>query len=318
MTALERLGAAAAHHVEAVRRYRYARRVFLVPPWKALFAARRRASARLRRGRRRVRGADASFAAKGYDAVIMPRISVAERADFLEAELGAVIPVRGYAGHRVAVLGLGAVRAAGGRGAARRRRGGGRLGRRRRRARARPRPRGSRCADLTRAAGLGRGRGADRHRPASRISIPTPHPAVAAAWEAGVAVDNDVGLFFRSFATPGWDAFERTPQVVAVTGSNGKSTTTALIAHVLAAAGRPVQIGGNIGRGVLDLDPAVGRHGRRARAVVLPDRARPGGAAGRRGVPQPLATIISTGTAGGAGTSRRSGGCSRKAGRRGR
>jgi UDP-N-acetylmuramoylalanine--D-glutamate ligase len=86
---------------------------------------------------------------------------------------------------------------------------------------------------------------------------PAPHPAVAAAWEAGVAVDNDIGLFFRSFATPDWDAFERTPQVVCVTGSNGKSTTTALITHVLAAAGRPLQTGGNIGRGVLDLDPAA-------------------------------------------------------------
>ena len=45
--------------------------------------------------------------------------------------------------------------------------------------------------------------------------------------------------------------------MVAITGSNGKSTTTALLAHVLAGRGRPVQIGGNIGRGVLDLDPAA-------------------------------------------------------------
>ena len=42
-----------------------------------------------------------------------------------------------------------------------------------------------------------------------------------------------------------------------ITGSNGKSTTTALLAHVLERAGRRVQIGGNIGRGVLDLDPAA-------------------------------------------------------------
>ena len=85
---------------------------------------------------------------------------------------------------------------------------------------------------------------------------PAPHPAIAAAWDAGVAVDNDIGLFFRSFATPAWDSFDRAPQVVAITGSNGKSTTTALLAHVLREAGRPVQVGGNIGRGVLDLDPA--------------------------------------------------------------
>ena len=43
--------------------------------------------------------------------------------------------------------------------------------------------------------------------------------------------------------------------MIAVTGSNGKSTTSALIHHVLAEAGKPVQLAGNIGRGVLDLDP---------------------------------------------------------------
>jgi UDP-N-acetylmuramoylalanine--D-glutamate ligase len=86
---------------------------------------------------------------------------------------------------------------------------------------------------------------------------PAPHPAIARAQALGVAVDNDVGLFFRSFATPGWDQFDTPPRVVAVTGSNGKSTTTALIAHILREAGRAVQVGGNIGRGVLDLDPAA-------------------------------------------------------------
>jgi UDP-N-acetylmuramoylalanine--D-glutamate ligase len=44
--------------------------------------------------------------------------------------------------------------------------------------------------------------------------------------------------------------------VICVTGSNGKSTTTALIHHILEEAGRPSQMAGNIGRGVLDLDPA--------------------------------------------------------------
>ena len=72
---------------------------------------------------------------------------------------------------------------------------------------------------------------------------------------AGVPVDNDIGLFFRSFATPEWDEFETMPKVIAVTGSNGKSTTSALIHHVLQVAGRPTQLAGNIGRGVLDLDP---------------------------------------------------------------
>jgi UDP-N-acetylmuramoylalanine--D-glutamate ligase len=85
---------------------------------------------------------------------------------------------------------------------------------------------------------------------------PAPHPAIVAAWAAGVPVDNDIGLFFRSFATDDWDGFDTTPRVVAVTGSNGKSTTSALIHHILEASGRPAQLAGNIGRGVLDIDPA--------------------------------------------------------------
>ena len=84
---------------------------------------------------------------------------------------------------------------------------------------------------------------------------PRPHPAIAAALLAGVPVDNDIGLFFRSVATDDWDAMDSVPRVVAVTGSNGKSTTSALIAHLLAESGRPVQLAGNIGRGVLDIDP---------------------------------------------------------------
>lgn len=85
---------------------------------------------------------------------------------------------------------------------------------------------------------------------------PEPHPAIAAAWAAGVPVDNDIGLFFRSYATPEWDEFGTRPKVVAVTGSNGKSTTSALIHHILAESGRPAQLAGNIGRGVLDIAPA--------------------------------------------------------------
>ncbi|MEL6236407.1 MAG: Mur ligase family protein, partial [Pseudomonadota bacterium] len=84
---------------------------------------------------------------------------------------------------------------------------------------------------------------------------PAPHPAIAAAQAAGAVIDNDVGLFFRSFATDAWDGFDSPPRVVCITGSNGKSTTTALVHHILASAGLPTQMGGNIGRGVLDLDP---------------------------------------------------------------
>ena len=85
---------------------------------------------------------------------------------------------------------------------------------------------------------------------------PAPNPVIAAAQEAGVPVDNDIGLFFLSFATSEWEMFDVAPRVVAVTGSNGKSTTSALIHHILEHAGRNSQLAGNIGRGVLDIEPA--------------------------------------------------------------
>ncbi|QFS83625.1 UDP-N-acetylmuramoylalanine--D-glutamate ligase [Roseivivax sp. THAF40] len=84
---------------------------------------------------------------------------------------------------------------------------------------------------------------------------PAPNPVIAAAYEAGVPVDNDIGLFFRALSSGAWDDLETPPKVVAVTGSNGKSTTSALIHHILEEAGRDVQLAGNIGRGVLDIDP---------------------------------------------------------------
>ncbi|AUH34122.1 UDP-N-acetylmuramoyl-L-alanine--D-glutamate ligase [Paracoccus tegillarcae] len=86
---------------------------------------------------------------------------------------------------------------------------------------------------------------------------PKPHPVIEMALRLGVPIDNDIGLFFRSFATEDWNHFDRTPRVIAVTGSNGKSTTTALIHHVLTQVGRPAQMGGNIGTGVLSLEPAI-------------------------------------------------------------
>lgn len=85
---------------------------------------------------------------------------------------------------------------------------------------------------------------------------PAPNPLIAAAWDADVPVDNDIGLFFRSFATEDWSDFDTAPRVIAVTGSNGKSTTAALIHHILIENGRSAQLAGNIGRGVLDIEPA--------------------------------------------------------------
>jgi UDP-N-acetylmuramoylalanine--D-glutamate ligase len=173
-----------------------------------------------------------------------------------------MIPVRGYRGHRVAVLGLGRS----GLPAARALRAGGAevvcwddgAG-----ARDAAAAEGLALADLTRERSW-EGVVALVVSPGIPHLYPAPHPAVAQALARGVAVDNDVGLFFRSWAGPDWDGFDQPPKVVCITGSNGKSTTTALTHHVLASAGRPAQLGGNIGRGVLDLDP-----GREGEVVVL-------------------------------------------------
>ena len=165
-----------------------------------------------------------------------------------------MIPVTGYAGRKVAVLGLGrsglaTARAlvAGGAEAL--------VWDDSPEARARAEAEGFVCHDLTRA-------GAFAEvallvtSPGIAHLYPAPHKLIARALDAGVPVDNDIGLFFRSFATSAWDDFETTPRVICVTGSNGKSTTTALIHHILSEDGRPCQMAGNIGRGVLDMDPA--------------------------------------------------------------
>jgi UDP-N-acetylmuramoylalanine--D-glutamate ligase len=76
--------------------------------------------------------------------------------------------------------------------------------------------------------------------------LPAPHPLAAAARAAGKPLICDIELL--AIAEP-------KARFVAVTGTNGKSTTTALIAHILASAGWPSQVGGNIGRPALDLEP---------------------------------------------------------------
>jgi UDP-N-acetylmuramoylalanine--D-glutamate ligase len=86
--------------------------------------------------------------------------------------------------------------------------------------------------------------------PGIPLTHPAPHWSVAKAREAGIEVIGDIELFFRAraqSATPG--------KVVAITGTNGKSTTTALTAHLLEAGGKRVALGGNIGKAVLDLEP---------------------------------------------------------------
>ena len=153
-----------------------------------------------------------------------------------------MIPVRGYDGHGVAVLGLGrsglaaarALRAGGAEvvcwddGAAARGGGGGR---------------GFAVEDLA------KGRGWDGVvalivSPGIPHLYPAPHRAIEEAYARGVAVDNDIGLFFRSFATEDWEEMDDPPRVICVTGSNGKSTTTALIAPLPGGRGQAGADGG--------------------------------------------------------------------------
>jgi UDP-N-acetylmuramoylalanine--D-glutamate ligase len=86
--------------------------------------------------------------------------------------------------------------------------------------------------------------------PGAPLTHPKPHWTVERAHAAGVPILGDVELFARAL-----DALPQgqRPKVVAITGTNGKSTTTALIGWVLKQAGLTVHIGGNIGIGVLAL-----------------------------------------------------------------
>jgi UDP-N-acetylmuramoylalanine--D-glutamate ligase len=86
--------------------------------------------------------------------------------------------------------------------------------------------------------------------PGVPLTHPEPHWTVRLAQAAGVEIIGDIEVFFRERAK----TVPRSP-VVAITGTNGKSTTTALIAHILRVAGRDVQMGGNIGTNILDLEP---------------------------------------------------------------
>ena len=86
--------------------------------------------------------------------------------------------------------------------------------------------------------------------PGAPLTHPKPHWTVDRAKAAGVEIIGDIELFARAMArTPGTVR----PKVIAITGTNGKSTTTALIGWVLKQAGLKVAVGGNIGIGVLAL-----------------------------------------------------------------
>jgi UDP-N-acetylmuramoylalanine--D-glutamate ligase len=84
---------------------------------------------------------------------------------------------------------------------------------------------------------------------------PKAHPVVTLAYELNISVDNDIGLFFSSHIQEEYETFSDPPKIIAITGSNGKSTTTALTSHILSKVFNDVEMGGNIGKPVLELSP---------------------------------------------------------------
>jgi UDP-N-acetylmuramoylalanine--D-glutamate ligase len=81
--------------------------------------------------------------------------------------------------------------------------------------------------------------------PGVPLTHPKPHDVVLRAREWDVEVIGETELFARTVTEA---------PVIAITGTNGKSTTTALIGHILKAAGFDAQVGGNIGQPALALD----------------------------------------------------------------
>ena len=91
--------------------------------------------------------------------------------------------------------------------------------------------------------------------PGVPLTHPKPHWSVDLARKARVEVIGDIELFCRERAKSGSAC-----PLIAITGTNGKSTTTALTAHLIKSAARDAQMGGNIGVAVLALEPfAAGR-----------------------------------------------------------
>ncbi|MBS4084448.1 MAG: UDP-N-acetylmuramoyl-L-alanine--D-glutamate ligase [Rhizobiales bacterium] len=86
--------------------------------------------------------------------------------------------------------------------------------------------------------------------PGVPLTHPVPHWSVGLARNAAVEVIGDIELFCRERKAIAPDA-----PFVAITGTNGKSTTTSLIAHILSSGGRDVGLGGNLGTPILALDP---------------------------------------------------------------
>jgi len=85
--------------------------------------------------------------------------------------------------------------------------------------------------------------------------LPKPHPEATAALARGVPILSDAELLYRAVR-----AAESAARFIGITGTNGKSTTTALTAHILRRARLPVAAGGNLGPAALAL-PLLGDRG---------------------------------------------------------
>ncbi len=76
-------------------------------------------------------------------------------------------------------------------------------------------------------------------------SFPAPHPVTDLARHSGCEIISDIELLARA---------QRGVRYIGITGTNGKSTTTTLIGHILKQTGRPVAVGGNLGVPALELE----------------------------------------------------------------
>ncbi|HEX5320107.1 MAG TPA: UDP-N-acetylmuramoyl-L-alanine--D-glutamate ligase [Stellaceae bacterium] len=83
--------------------------------------------------------------------------------------------------------------------------------------------------------------------PGIPTTFPKPHPAVIRAHDANTEIVGDIELLYRA---------RKGARFIGITGTNGKSTTTALIGHILKEAGLPTEVGGNLGTAALSLAPS--------------------------------------------------------------
>ena len=90
--------------------------------------------------------------------------------------------------------------------------------------------------------------------PGVPLTHPAPHAVVVNARAAGMAILGDMDLFYAGLQLWRADNPQHHVPIIGITGTNGKSTTTALIGHMLAHCGWAPQVGGNLGTPILQLD----------------------------------------------------------------